>query len=67
MQIVQDQFDPQYTISTQQEFDGIMRKGFAITLDKLKLPQNVNTIPSRFIITIKDPGTDSQLLRALWT
>lgn len=66
MQIVQDQFDPRFKISRQEEFDRIIKKGGVMPFDRSKLPRNANVIRNRFILTIKDPGTDSERFKARW-
>lgn len=65
-QIIQDQFDPRFKISRQQEFDGVLKKGGVIPFDRSKLPCNPNIIVNRFILTIKDLGTESERFKARW-
>ena len=70
VQIVQDQFDPRFKISRQEEFDGVLQKGGVVPFDRSKLLPNANTIRNIFILTkhssyfeLKYPRLDSSSLQ----
>lgn len=67
IQIREDQFDPRLKISMPQEFDEVLKKGGVVPFDRSKLPPNANIIRNRIILTIKNPGTNTERLKARWT
>lgn len=63
---VKDEFDRRYKTAPQNEYDGIKKKGGFVPFLQNNLPPNPNIIRNRYVLCIKDPGTNTKRLKARW-
>ena len=61
-----DENDVRFRASRKKEYDGIVSKGGVEAIPRTELPDNVNLIRNRFVLTIKEPGTSNPVYKALW-
>lgn len=65
-QTVKDANDPRFKEHKQKEYDGMKAKVGVISYNRPDLPANSNIIGNRFILSIKDPNTQFERLKARW-
>lgn len=66
IEVIHDELDPRFTQSRQEEYDGILAKGGVKVVDANSIPPNSNIIGNRYVLTIKNPGTDVEKFKARW-
>lgn len=66
VEMIHNEDDPRFIASRQKEYDGIVAKGGVKPIAISNIPKDANVIGNRFVICIKDPGTDIQRFKARW-
>lgn len=66
MTVVKNPNDPRFTTAKQAEYDGIVAKGGVKPVLRSELPRTPNFIGNRYVLGIKEPGTDYQRFKARW-
>lgn len=65
-EIVHDPDDPRFKESRKKEYDGIVAKGGVKPFARADLPEDANFVGNRFVLTIKEPGSNKPTYKARW-
>lgn len=66
VEIIRDEQDQRFIQSRQKEYDGIVSKGGIKVVEVSSVPPSSNIIGNRYVLSIKNPGTDAEKFKARW-